>query len=147
MHNQFKDLKYYFYVGIATCSFICVDEKLQATMNFCSSGIALYVEGTGLIQNNSIIRTGSISKLQCISASNTPNIGEMVAPNGDDITSDSTMVTVGGSADPSYLTLDLQTNASFIRSNQGVYTCIIPDKNDDMQYLHVGVYYSGFNSM
>ncbi len=115
-----------------------------------SLGVALYLEGTGLVQNNSIIATtttGRIGELQCISASRSADVGRLIAPNGNDITNNTSIVTVGSITDPGFISLELQNSISFIRSNQGVYTCIIPDENGTQQYLHTGIYYGGFNSM
>lgn len=106
--------------------------------------MALYLEGTGLVKNNSIIQatTGTIRELECISASESADVGQFIAPNGNDITNDSSTVTVGNLSDPGFVSLQL---ASFTRSNPGVYTCIIPVENGVLQYLHVGIYYSRFN--
>lgn len=113
------------------------------------AGVSLYLEGTGLISNNSIVEvlsSGSNRQLQCISASRSANVGRLILPNGGDITSHSS-VTVGDSTDPGFVSLGLQNSATLTSSNQGVYRCIIPDENGVQQYLHFGLYHGRFNSM
>ncbi len=113
-------------------------------------GVALYLEGTGQIQNNSIIQTtatGRIGQLQCISASGSTDVGQLIAPNGNDITNLSSIVSFENITDPGVIVLDLENDASFTASNQGVFTCIIPDENGEQQYLYIGIYYGRFNSM
>ncbi len=108
-------------------------------------GVALFLEGTGMVQNNSIIQPVMANQLQCISASKSANVGQFVAPNGNDITNNSSIVTVGNSRSPGFISLELNST-SFTRNNQGVYSCIIPDENGIQQFLHVGIYYGSFNS-
>lgn len=80
--------------------------------------------------------------LQCISASLSANIGQFTAPNGNDITGDSSLVTAGDATDPGYLSLNLQNSGS---NSQGVHRCIIPDENGIQNYLFVGIYFGSFN--
>lgn len=103
-----------------------------------------------MIQDNSIIQaasTDSIGQLQCISASRTANEGRLIAPNGNDITNNTSVVTVGNMTDPGFVSLELQNSAAFATNNQGVYSCILPDENGVEQYLHAGIYFGRFNSM
>jgi hypothetical protein len=98
-----------------------------------------------VIQNNSIVQIsapGTVGQLQCISASRLNNIGQIVAPNRNDITNHPSIVTTGNITDPGFLSLDF---TSLTRSDQGVYTCIIPDENGVQQYLHFGIYYGRLN--
>ena len=111
------------------------------------AGVSLFLEGVGQLQNNSIVqlsRTGSIGQLQCISASTSPGVGQFVAPNGTDITNASSIITIGNSTDPGYISLELQ---DIVATNQGVYKCVIPDENGVEQHLHVGISYGPFNGM
>ena len=79
-------------------------------------------------------------ELNCISASRSADIGQFIAPNGNDITNDSS-VTIGDGSDPGHVSIQLQSGGE-----EGVYSCVIPDENDVEQYLHVGIYYGAFNS-
>lgn len=98
------------------------------------------MEGNGNVLNNSIIQTaaGHIRSLHCLSATQMANVGQLIAPNGNDITNDSSIVTIGDIMDPGVVSLHLST---FTRSNPGVYTCIIPDEHGTNQFLHVGIYH------
>ena len=100
----------------------------------------------GPIQNNSILLlplSGSSSPLQCISASSSISIGQFILPNGNDVTNDSSLVSIGNVSDPGYLSLNLANMGSTI---QGVHQCIIPDENSVLNNLYVGIYYGSFNS-
>lgn len=103
------------------------------------------MEGIGQVQNNSIVqlsRTGNIGQLQCISASTSADVGQIIAPNGTDITNDSSTVTIGDIADPGYISLELE---DIVPTNQGIYRCIIPDEDGVQQTLHIGLSYGPFN--
>ena len=109
----------------------------------------MHSEGTGLVQNNSIVLAISASnsrEFRCISASKSANVGQLVAPNGNVITNNSLIVTVGGPANLGLVSLQLQNSETFATNNQGVYSCIIPDENGVQQYLHFGIYFGRFNS-
>ena len=82
-------------------------------------------------------------QLQCISASLSAGVGQFIDPNGNDITSDSSLVSVGDVTDPGYASLSLQNTGS---NMQGVHQCVIPDEDGVQKYLHVGIYYGTFNS-
>ena len=43
----------------------------------------------------------------------------------------------------SYSTLQLTHGSSLSSSDQGVYSCIVPDENGEEQTLHIGVYSYG----
>ena len=87
---------------------------------------------------------GNSQQLQCVSASATVRMVQFVAPNGTDISNDSSTVTFGDANDPGFLSVQL--TSSSINAHQGVYTCIIPDEDGVVQYLHVGIYYGRLNS-
>ena len=114
-------------------------------------GVALYLEGVGPVQNNSIIHastTGRLNQLQCISGSTAANVGRWIAPNGEDIAglTDTFNVVTGDNTDPGLTFIELQPGQSLESEDQGIYTCIIPDESGDTQYLYVGIYQQGFNS-
>lgn len=115
-------------------------------------GAGLHLEGRGLIYNNSIIRmsaSGRFNKLQCISGSRMAGVGQWIAPDGNNITEDSTdhfNITVGDLGDPGFTSIVLEDGASLEIEDEGVYMCIIPDENGDMQYLFVGLYRRHINS-
>ena len=55
-------------------------------------------------------------------------------------------VTVGGLEDPASLVVHQRNGHLVTRSFQGVYTCIIMDTLQELKYLLVGIYPTGFNS-
>lgn len=93
--------------------------------------------------------SGRFNQLQCISGSTVAGVGQWIAPDGSNITEDNTdlfNVTVGGLDDPGFTSIEINDGASLTLDDEGVYTCIIPDENGDIQYLFVGLYGRGFNS-
>ena len=82
-------------------------------------------------------------RLQCISGSNSPNVGQWIAPSGQDITystSDSFDVELGGMNDPGYVDITLHSGQFITFSDQGMYTCLIPDETGVTCSLLVGIY-------
>ena len=122
-------------------------------MLYCGlTGTGVSYEGFGLVPNNSFITTdatGTITHLQCVSSSRLANIGQWIAPSGEDITSkpaDPFDVTHGGETDPGFLSIRQAIGHSITTSFQGVYSCIIPDEDGLDSYLHVGIYPDSFSS-
>ena len=114
-------------------------------------GVALYLDGIGLVQNNSIIRTsitGRLNQLQCISGSSTASVGQWIAPNGEEIDggpADSFTILAGDADDPGFTLIELKDGVSLAPRDQGVYSCVIPDENGNVHYLYIGLYLRGFN--
>ena len=108
------------------------------------------MDSPGTFPDNSIIvadNFGQIPQMQCISGSNTPNVGQWVAPNGQDLTnmaSDKFDVTVGGSDDPGYVEIAVSSSQVLTLTDQGVYTCSIPDETGVNIPLHVGIYLEAY---
>ena len=106
----------------------------------------------GLISNNSILLTdsfGQMPRLQCISATQMPHVGEWLNPTGQDITqstSDPFNVIVGGENDPGYLDISLHSGRILTIQEQGVYTCRIPDESGVTAYFHIGIYLPALTS-
>ena len=79
-----------------------------------------------------------------------PNVGLWVSPTGQDITnitSDIFDIAVGGEGNPGVVSVELQGGYSLASTDQGVYTCIIPDEMGKEQYMHVAIYQDGFSGM
>ena len=94
--------------------------------------------------------TNQLGTIYCSSGSQTSGIGQWFAPNGAEITQNSGNsfnVVRGGGNFPSYVGLQLKTGQSFSTSDEGVYTCIIPDETGILQTLHVGLYRYGYYGM
>lgn len=100
----------------------------------------------GIIPNNSIILTnnfGQMPQLQCISGSKSSNVGQWFTPSGQDIahtTNGLFDVNVGGRNDPGYLDVSLHPGQIITISDQGVYTCRIPDETGIVFSVFVGIY-------
>ena len=100
----------------------------------------------GMIVNNSIVLTdnfGQIPHLQCISGSQSSNVGQWISPTGNDVTyvsTDSFDITLGDSSDPGYIEVSLVAGRSVTFSDQGVYECRIPDEDGILVSLFVGIY-------
>jgi hypothetical protein len=115
-------------------------------------GVAINLDGVGLVQNNSIIRasiTGRFPQLQCISGSSATGVGQWITPNGGEIDggpSDSFTIITGDTDDPGFISVELKDGVSLVSRDQGVYSCVIPDENGNVHYLYVGLYLRGFNS-
>lgn len=92
---------------------------------------------------------GQIRDLQCISESRTPDVGRWIAPNGQDITYsnvDPFEIIIGGESDPGYLEIKLDAGRSLRFTDQGIYTCLIPDESGVNMALHVGIYLPAYTS-
>ena len=116
------------------------------------TGTGLSYTGRGLLDNNTVIIAGSngdLGDIHCTSSSAMPNIGSWISPNGVNVTRDTSDpfdVLVGGSNDPASLVITQRSGHLITRSFQGVYTCAIDDAMQQLKYLQVGIYPSGFNS-
>lgn len=116
------------------------------------AGAALYLEGTGLVMNNSIIRTsasGRFNQLQCISGSTIADVGVWIVPNGNNITEERDnmfIASIGNASDPGVAAIELQNGVSVTAEDEGVYSCLIRDEDGVQQYLFVGIYLARSNS-
>ena len=119
-------------------------------------GAALYYYGTisnsRSVANNSIVRSGDVEGfgiLLCTSGSRAADVGRWIAPHGQDITHNTTDifdVIVGGQNNPGNINISLEAGQSLGSSQQGVYTCIIPDEGGVERIFYVGIYPTNFSS-
>ena len=119
-------------------------------------GVQMYLfdnNSPGPIPNNSIILTnnfGQLPRLQCISGTPSPDVGQWLSPSAQDITSsanDPFAITVGGQSDPGYLDISLDPGQILTIHDQGVYTCRIPDETGTTSVFFVGIYLPALTSM
>ena len=111
----------------------------------------MYVtEGVGRIRNNSIIETtseGRFPQLLCLSGSNVSAVGQWIGPDDTILTTiqnDPFDVIVGDSSSPGELIIETPVaNPPITTAHEGVYTCLIPNENDENEYLRIGIYLSG----
>ena len=125
------------------------------------AGLCPYYTGAGLwgtstsLYNTSSFRasaSGDIRTIHCHSSSFNSNMGQWISPQGMDITMNfinpfSIQFDIGPGY-PSYNTFQLQNPSlqPFTYTYDGVYSCIVPDDQGNMQTLHIGIYsheYSG----
>ena len=114
-------------------------------------GVGLFSNDADPLQNNSIVQgtTDFIGSIHCMSSSRDIAIGQWYYPNGLKLDSQSNngtfIVVYGGGADSSsYVTLQQVNGTVLSPSEEGVYTCEMPDHNGAIQTLHVGIYGSNF---
>lgn len=93
-----------------------------------------------MLPNNDIIFTVSerIPPLQCISGSLQQGVGQWIQPDGQN---DLFKIMYGPANDPGYIEISIASEQSLSFSDQGVYTCSIPDYAGEEVLVHVGLYY------
>ncbi len=117
-----------------------------------STGVGLYSTETGQLQNNSIVVASSTNRIQpiwCASGTLVPNVGQLIAPSGQNVTTlntDNLEVATGGPENPGFLSVKVLAGTSLSTLDIGVYSCMIPDESGEQQVLHFGLYLNGFNS-
>lgn len=109
--------------------------------------MSLYHSTDGLLTNNSVVRAtdGFLSGiLFCLSGRRQANIGQWIAPSGEDYTQPGVhpfLVTLGGDTNPGVVNISLGPSGRFPAGQwNGVYACVIPDKTGTTQYLYLGIY-------
>jgi len=126
------------YTGVGLQGTSGLTNQIQLTVKPISNNTALFADSAG-----------QIGTIFCHSASQQPLIGQWISPTGNDITfisSDSFQVDLEFGSFPSYTTLRLQQGSALTRSSdQGIYSCLIPDENGTEQTLHIGLYSSGYS--
>lgn len=77
------------------------------------------------------------------------SVGQWVGPDQRDLTAtpnDPFDVIIGDSNNPGELIIETPiTNPAITEVHDGVYTCMIPDDNDETQYLRIGIYLDNFS--
>ena len=100
--------------------------------------------GREALPNNGLIVAGvtnRISEFRCLSGSSSPFVGQLLGPNGEDLThvdADHFLVHRGGSYDPGLI--HVRRLAPLAREEQGVYTCRIPNERGTAVDVNVGLY-------
>ena len=73
-------------------------------------------------------------------------VGEWISPGGRSlltVPNDPFDVIYESGDDPGQLLIATpQSNTPIVTSHEGVYTCIMPDENDEDQHLYIGIYLS-----
>ena len=100
------------------------------------------------IANNGVIIAGSTSddriRFECISNSTQINVGGITGRDGTILSgSGDVRASLSPGNRPGLIRFRAITN--FTASDQGIYTCTIPDANGDNIIINVGLYPNGFN--
>ena len=73
-------------------------------------------------------------------------VGEFISPEGRNLAAvqnDPFDIIFGDSNNPGWLLIKTPaTNPPIVTAHEGIYTCTIPDENDQSEYLHIGIYLS-----
>ena len=112
-------------------------------------GAGIYVTtGQRALPNNGLIIAGlnnRISEFRCLSGSSSPYVGQLLGPNGEDLThldTDHFLVHRGGIHDPGLV--HIRRIVPLASEEQGVYTCHIPDERGVAVDVNVGLYLRDF---
>ena len=79
--------------------------------------------------------------LDCVSNSSQSGVGLINGPDGDTLSADSFPRAVYSFNRPGLIRIP---TSSFTADDQGMYTCTIPDSNDNQFTINFGLYPSGF---
>ena len=102
-----------------------------------------------MVPNNSIITVplnGRIQPLKCLTGSNNTMLGRVYQPNGLDITSLPNDIFEVDNSMPGVIKVELKFGYSILSNHQGVYTCVIPDENETLQYIYFALYRNSYDS-
>ena len=147
--EEWQLFRYLYLVGYARNT--CVHKLTEHICAHNTAGVGIHYLGVGLLENNTLVTADTdqiLSDFHCSSGSTMPNTGSWIAPNGNDLsnsTVDPFNVIQGGEHDPGSLIIQQAPGHIITKSFQGVYTCILPDDNGVLNYIHIGIYRNGFN--
>lgn len=117
-------------------------------------GVGLFMIGIGVIPNNSILLTnsgGHISQLFCLSGSNRTTVGNWISPEGrilDAVQNDPFDIIFGSGNIPGQLVVETPlSNPPLTTTHEGVYTCVMPNEDGEIEYLRIGIYLNASESI
>jgi len=73
-------------------------------------------------------------------------LGRVYQPNGLDITSLPNDIFEVDNSMPGVIKVELKFGYSILSNHQGVYTCVIPDENETLQYIYFALYRTSYDS-
>ena len=108
------------------------------------AGIAANQYNKRPIANNGLIiaRSDDTIRLVCASNSSQPDVGEIIGRDGNTLTSGSGWDVNNLGNVPGFIRA---TNTAFSATDQGIYTCTLPDNNGNVMVFNVGLYSTAFN--
>ena len=101
------------------------------------------------IANNGVIIAQSVTssdiiQFECVSNSSQTGVGGITGRDGTTLINNRNMRTiVSAGSRPGFIRF--RAINSFTAGDQGIYTCTIPDANDNNIIINVGLYPNGFN--
>ena len=99
------------------------------------------------IANNSLIVSASNGlRLLCISNSSQSGVGNITGLDGNTIPIGTGDLRILHLSRPGSLRLQTRSSSSLTAADQGIYTCTIPDSNNNQISINVGLYPHGFMS-
>lgn len=116
---------------------------------FSTTGVGIFANNNPVLNNTAILadNNNQTGVIYCNSGSKDVGVGQWFSPSGAEIAqnNDGTFTVVrGGGSIPSFIGLQLRAGRSFSASDEGIYTCIIPDENGIEQVLQIGLYLNGY---
>lgn len=97
--------------------------------------------------NNGLIVSGSDGlRLMCVSNSSQSGVGMITLPNGMNVNTNNLTFGVWKISNPFHrpgvlrFQTDFRSSLNFTASDQGIYTCTIPDNNGNQFIFNVGLY-------
>ena len=107
----------------------------------------LYELGARPLANNSVIVSGSEGlRVQCVSNSSLPGVGNITILNGSSLSYGDTDVwnITNPHNYPGFVGIENHWQSIITSEHQGVYTCTIPDSNGNEFVFNFGLYPNGF---
>ena len=99
------------------------------------------------IANNGLIvsTTGGL-RVECVSNSSQSGVGEITGLDGNTLPTGNTgnLRITNPFTRPGVIRLETRSELSLSPNDQGIYTCTIPDSNNNQHIFNVGLYSNGF---
>ena len=114
-----------------------------------SVGVGIFANNNPAANNSVLLadRNNHIGTIYCSTGSHMNNVGQWFSPDGSliETNNDRFSVVHGGGYFPAYAGLQLKSGRRVTEFDEGIYTCVIPDKNDVEQRLLIGIFRYGTN--
>ena len=140
-------------VGKRVCM-LCTVLSIMTCWNYNHAGAGIFggertdIERRPIANNGLIVSPSDGLLLDCASNSSQSGVGMITGLDGNTLPIGNTGVWSVSNpfSRPGVLRLQTKTSSSLPAADQGIYTCTIPDSNDNQITINVGLYPSGFMS-
>ena len=132
--------------NIDRCIMLCFEVTFR--LNCYTVGVGIYMARSGVNESNVMTNNGYIitsdpyvPSFTCYSGSTKVNVGKLIGLDGRDIThsvGDPFNAVTGGANNPG--TLEVHGHGRLTHSDEGVYTCRIPDETGRIVDVNIGIY-------